>query len=86
MAPEEQRDLDTGRKVPLGDFRLAESFSAGLTAMDALLLDNSDKLYSSFGGFDDDLLEGRKENLKNEPYYNDEIKHVVLNLTEMDPN
>lgn len=56
MAPEETKDLEIGRKAPLGDFKLAESFSAGLTALDAALLENSKKLYSSPRGFDEEML------------------------------
>lgn len=53
--------------------------------MDAALLEDSKKLYDKNFNFDYDLLNGKRENLKNDPYYSNLLKLTILNLTEQDP-
>lgn len=56
-----------------------------MTALDAALLENSNRLYDKNFNFDYDLLKGKRDNLKNDPYYSNLIKLTILNLTEQDP-
>lgn len=56
-----------------------------MTALDAALLDDSKNLYDSKFNFDYDLLNGKKDNLRNDPNYSNLLKLTILNLTEQDP-
>ena len=85
LAPEEVKDLSIGRAVPESAFAEAEAFSAGLTLLDATLLTDSKDLYGKKFTFDFETLNGRRVNLANEGGYSEELKHVILNLTEFEP-
>lgn len=73
-----------GRAKPSGNPELSESFSVGLTCLEAALLKNNEGLYDK-DNFDYDSLEGLRENIKNEPMYSNLLKLVLLSLTERSP-
>ena len=79
------KELSIGKSAPDTNFESAESFSAGLTAMDAVLLEDSKKLYDKKFNFDYEALHSKRVNLLNEGGYSDQLKHVILNLTEFEP-
>lgn len=42
-------------------------------------------MYDKNGNIDYEMLQGKKENLKNLPQYSDQLKHTILNMTEVSP-
>ena len=42
-------------------------------------------MYGKNGNIDYELLQAKKENLKNLPQYGDQLKHTILNMTETLP-
>ena len=85
LSPEELKDLSIGKAVPDTNFEQSESFSAGLTLLDAALLTDSHKLYDKKQNFDYEALNGDKVNLASLPGYSNELKHAIMNLTEFEP-
>lgn len=59
LSPEEMKEVEIGRAKSNSDPTLAESFSIGLTALDAILLENSEPLYSN-ETFDKSRFEGKR--------------------------
>ena len=53
------KEVEIGRAKSNSDPTLAESFSIGLTALDAILLENSEPLYSN-ETFDKSRFEGKR--------------------------
>ena len=78
------KEVEIGRANSSSNPTLAESFSIGLTALDAILLENGEYLYKN-EKFDRSRLEGKRWNLKNEPAISDLLKYIVLGLTEPKP-
>ena len=85
LAPEELVDLEIGRDKTLANFDTAESFSTGLTVLDAALLQSSENMYKKNNEFDFSILEGQKENLKNDGYYGDLLKCTIFTLLASKP-
>lgn len=77
--------MQIGKSQTTANIDTSEAFSAGLTVLDAAVLENSDSVYDKNGNIDYESLQGKKENLKNDPGYGDLLKHAILNLTETTP-
>ena len=83
LAPEELKDIQFGKIEPSKDERLAESFSVGLTCLDAGTLNNSALLYQK-NKFAYDQLDARIGDLQASGY-SELLTMVVRNLCEVDP-
>ena len=57
------KDIQFGKMEQTADFKTSESFSIGLTILDAAILQNSDNLYGQNQRFDFELLDKKLSNL-----------------------
>ena len=83
-APEELKDIQFGKIEPSKDERLAESFSVGLTCLDAGTLNNSSQLFQK-NKFAYEQLEARLGDLQASGY-SELLNIVIRNLCEVDPD
>lgn len=61
-------DVQVGRNSPTSDLVYAESFSLGMTALDSILLDDSERMYSK-NGFNYEILDQKRSELMRDPKY-----------------
>jgi serine/threonine protein kinase len=80
LAPEELRDIQFAKMEPSSNLQLAESFSIGLTCLDAGTLTSSANLYNK-NKFNYDDLNGKRLSLKNAGY-SPVLCMVIGNLCE----
>lgn len=83
LAPEELKDIQFGKTFPTVDPIIAESFSIGLTSLDAATLSNSNPLYLKNNKFDYRKLESRLVELKHVGY-SELLNLVIDNLCDAD--
>jgi hypothetical protein len=83
-APEEVVDLAYAKTEPSGDYQLAETFSIGLTLLDAATLGDSSELYKNSKQIDYEGLEGRLTELASRSYSNPLVQ-LISNMCETAP-
>ena len=83
-APEEVIDLGYGKTESSSDFELCETFSIGLTLLDAAILSDSSDLYRNSKQLDYEGLESRLAELDNRSYSNPLVQ-LICNMCEVNP-
>lgn len=80
-------ELQYGQQVSRTDSEIGESFSVGLTLLDAACLTNSKDLYNlTTFKLDYYKLEERKQKLRSLPSYDDVIKQLIIDLAHPEHN
>lgn len=69
-----------GKTEPSAAFDLAETFSIGLTLLDAATLSDSRDLYKGQKTFDYDTLENRLKELQDKQDYSRLLKAIIQNM------
>jgi hypothetical protein len=82
LSPEELKDLAYGRTEPSSDFGLSETFSIGLTLLDAATLSCSADLYKEIKKLDYQSLEARLEELGDKEY-TALLKQTIQNMCQL---
>ncbi len=77
-------DLGYGKTESSSDFELSETFSIGLTLLDAALLTDSSDLYKNSKQMNYEELEKRIGCLANRPYTNP-LSELIKNMCEVNP-
>lgn len=85
-APEEMSELQKNNTFPETDSVKGESFSIGLTLLDAITLEDSSKLYNFKNcTFDVNKLQGLLAKLHANEQYSHFLKEIVTDLLNLDP-
>lgn len=85
LSPEESRELGLNRDKPISNVGTAETFSVGLTLLDAAMLDDCERLYDTDCKLMEEDLFNIREEFKLKRNYSREFKYVLLALTEFLP-
>ena len=81
LSPEESRELGLNRDKPISNVGTAETFSVGLTLLDAAMLDDCERLYDTDCKLMEEDLFNIREEFKLKRNYSKEFKYVLLALT-----
>ena len=85
VAPEEVAELGYGKTDPSTNLELSETFSIGLTLLDAATLSDSRDLYKGYKNFDYDKLEERLRTLQGKEEYSRLLKALIHNMVDVTP-
>ena len=84
-APEEVNELSFARTDPASSFELSETFSIGLTLLDAATLSDSTELYKGSKSFNFEGLEGKLKDLQSKEEYSILLKALICHMCNASP-